>query len=82
MKITKTRLKQIIKEELDSATGQKVYLVTVGYGSMAVGIFSSREAAEEGVLKDIEGLTHRDLHDDVEREDYDIDEYVLNKGRN
>ena len=74
MKITKTKLKQIIKEELDSVMGQKVYLVTVGYGSMAVGIFSSREAAEEGVLRDI-------AHDPNPREDYNIDEYILDKRR-
>ena len=59
--------------------GQKVYLVTVGYGSTAVGIFSSGEAAEEGVLRDIEGLTQEG--ELAEREDYDIDEYILDKGR-
>jgi len=79
MKITKTKLKQIIKEELNGAIAQKVYLVTVGYRSTAVGIFSSMEAAEEGMLRDIEGLTQEG--ELAEREDYDIDEYILDKGR-
>jgi len=94
MKITKTKLKQLIKEELDSEMGQKVYLVTVGYGSTAVGIFSSREAAEEGVLRDIE-LEHQEqararsagvradygADTTAKLEDYNIDEYTLDKGR-
>jgi precorrin-6B methylase 2 len=105
MKITKTKLKHIIKEELDSAMGQKVYLVTVGYGSTAVGIFSSREAAEKAVLEDIEAehqeQARRSRADEAiqhvlrtggawpemsadttaKLEDYNIDEYTLNKGR-
>ena len=102
MKITKSKLRQVIKEEFDSemghetvadrkwadnpnrtqdAHGQKAYLVTVGYGSTAVGIFSSMEAAEEAVLKDIE-YEHREMGDTaVKREDYDIDELELDKGR-
>ena len=88
MKITKTKLQQLIKEELDSEMGQKVYLVTVGYGSTAVGIFSSREAAEEAVLEDIESehqeqarRSRADYGADTtaKLEDYNIDEYTLNK---
>ena len=127
MKLTKSRLRQIIQEELaeahraregaagddgswyseehetvadrkwadnpnrtQDAHGQKAYLVTVGYGSTAVGIFSSMEAAEEGVLRDIEserqeqaGRSRADYGADTtaKREDYNIDEYTLDKGR-
>ena len=80
-KITQRKLRQIIKEELSAAARQKVYLVTLGYGSMAIGIFSSMEVAEEAVLKDIE-YEHREMGDTaVKREDYNIDEYYLDKGR-
>ena len=90
MRITKNQLRTIVKEELDTAMGQKVYLVTVGYGSTAVGIFSSMEAAEKAVLRDIEsehqeqaGRSRADYGADTtaKREDYNIDEYILDKGR-
>jgi hypothetical protein len=95
MKLTKTKLKQLIKEELDGAMGQKVYLVTAGYDSMAIGIFSSMETAKEAVLKDIEAEHQEQARErlagvradygadtTVKREDYNIDEYILDKGRN
>ena len=95
MKITKSKLQQLIKEELDSAMGQKVYLVTAGFDSMAVGIFSSMEAAEEAVLRDIESEHQEQARERLagvradygadttaKREDYNIDEYILDKGRN
>ena len=94
MKITKTRLKQLIKEELDSAMGQKVYLVTWGYDSESVGVFSSLKAAEEAVLRDIE-FEHQEQARErldgtvadygadttVKKEDYYIEELELDKGR-
>ncbi|HIL95884.1 MAG TPA: hypothetical protein EYG51_08195 [Pseudomonadales bacterium] len=93
-KITERKLRQIIKEELGGASGQKVYLVTWGYDSESVGVFSSLKAAEEAVLRDIE-IEHQEQARErtagtvanygadttVKREDYYIEELELDKGR-
>jgi len=81
MKITKTQLKQIIKEELEGSMGQKVYLVSAGHYGMPIGIFSTREEAQQGILKDIE-YEHQEMGDKtVTEKDYRIQEFVLGKGR-
>ncbi len=81
MKITKTQLKKIIKEELEGSVGQKVYLVSAGHYGMPIGIFSTREDAQQGIIKDIE-YEHQELGDTtVTEKDYRIQEFVLGRGR-
>ena len=81
MKITKTQLRQIIKEELEGSMGQKVYLVTAGNEAMPIGIFSTKEEAQQGILKDVE-YEHQEMGDTtVTEKDYRIQEFVLGRGR-
>ena len=84
MKITKRQLQRIIKEELEDSMGQKVYLV-VGFflGSREqypIGIFSTREEAQQGIIKDVE-YEHQGGNTSAIEEDYRIKEFVLNRGR-
>jgi len=51
MKLTKSKLKQMIKEELGGAlgeeeTGQSVFVVTAEYKRMIIGVYSGKEEAE------------------------------------
>ena len=61
--------------------GRKVYLVSAGHYGMPIGIFSTREEAQQGILKDIE-YEHQEMGDKtVTEKDYRIQEFVLGKGR-
>jgi len=81
MKITRSQLKKLIKEEWEDSMGQEVHLVTVGYEAMPIGIFSTREAAQQGILKDIE-YVHQEMGDaTVTKWDYRIQKFVLDRGR-
>ena len=78
MKITKSQLKQLIKEELGSNI---VYLVVFGlWNQRFIGIYSDKGKAKEAIKKDIVVQRKKDSGLSFAKErDYRIIDFVLNE---